>query len=67
MDNSKQSPNNDYFSKSSLIKRMEGGITVCGVKTTGLIDSDSIISSVLESFYASLPSKPALHNITEFG
>ena len=42
-------------------------ILICGIKTVGLIDSGSMITSVSESFYDSLQPKPVLHDITEFG
>ncbi|MCG8113688.1 MAG: RNase H-like domain-containing protein, partial [Candidatus Thiodiazotropha taylori] len=48
-------------------KANEGKICVCGIRTTCLIDSGSMISSVAESFYKSLDPLLPLHDITEFG
>ena len=67
---SEKSPQNVF--KPSLLERMvgsanEGELTVCGVKTTGLIDSGSMVTSISESFYETLVPKPILHDITEFG
>ena len=68
---SEKSPK-DEGSPPSLFSRMvgsanEGDILICGIKTVGLIDSGSMITSVSESFYDSLQPKPVLHDITEFG
>lgn len=59
-------------STPSLLERMvgssnEGDIVICGVKTIGLIDSGSMITSVSESFYDSLQPQPVLHDISDFG
>ena len=58
--------------KPTLLERMVGSsnesyIIINGVKTSGLIDSGSIITSISESFYHSLTPLPELRNITEFG
>ena len=68
---SEKSPK-DEGSPPSLFSKMvdsanEGDILICGIKTVGLIDSGSMITSVSESFYDSLQPKPVLHDITEFG
>ena len=44
----------------------EGNITIQGVKSSGLIDSGSMISSISESFYNSLEPKPVL-DVSDFG
>ena len=56
----------------SVIDRMigdsnEGNITIQGVKSSGLIDSGSMISSISESFYNSLEPKPVLGDVSDFG
>ena len=58
--------------KPTLLERMVGSsnesyIIINGVKTSGLIDSGSMITSISESFYHSLNPLPELRNITEFG
>lgn len=44
----------------------EGVVTICGMSTTGLIDSGSMVTCCSESFYDSLSPKPVLHSITDF-
>ena len=45
----------------------ESDISICGVKTRGLIDTGSMVSSVSQSFYESIYPKPELRNISDFG
>ncbi|MCG8078888.1 MAG: DDE-type integrase/transposase/recombinase, partial [Candidatus Thiodiazotropha taylori] len=45
----------------------ESFIYINGVKTSGLVDTGSMVTSVSESFYNSLNPLPQLHAITEFG
>ena len=45
----------------------ESEILINGVKTSGLIDTGSMVTSVSEDFYNSLKPLPQLHLITEFG
>jgi hypothetical protein len=59
-------------STSFILNRLVGdsnvsSVTVCGVETSGLIDTGSMITSISEEFYQSLQSLPVLHDITEFG
>ena len=59
-------------SKSDVLKRMVGKsndteIFIAGVKTVGLIDSGSQITSMSELSYQSLEPKPTLHNVKELG
>ena len=42
-------------------------IFIAGVKTVGLIDSGSQITSMSELSYQSLEPKPTLHNVKELG
>lgn len=44
----------------------EGDITVCGINTTGLVDSGSMVSCVSECFYYSIDPKPVLHQLSDF-
>ena len=44
----------------------ESEILINGVKTSGLIDTGSMVTSVSEEFYKSLKPLPQLHLITEF-
>lgn len=44
----------------------EGPINICGIDTTGLIDSGSMVTCVSESFYNSLHPRPVLHDIEDF-
>ena len=71
MEVSKQEKTSKIFFKPSLLERMIGssneGVICCGVKTTTLIDSGSMVTSILESFYESLVPKPISHDMTEFG
>ena len=57
---------------SSLFERIvgssnEGEIFVNGLKTSGLIDTGSMITSVSEQFYNSMDPVPELHDLDEFG
>ena len=45
----------------------EGNISIQGVKSNGLIDSRSMISSISESFYNCLEPKPVLGDVSDFG
>ena len=45
----------------------EGEIFVNGLKTSGLIDTGSMITSVSEQFYNSMDPVPELHDLDEFG
>ena len=72
VDLQEESPKSADCSKSDLLKRMVGKsndteIFIAGVKTVGLIDSGSQITSVSESFYQSLEPKPTLHDVKELG
>ena len=65
-------PNMTKSVKPTLLDRLVGSsnesfIFINGVKTSGLIDSGSIITSISEGFYHSLTPMPELCNITEFG
>ena len=53
--------------KSILVDRLVGSaneseIVICGVKTSGLIDTGSKITSISESFYNFMEHKPVLHD-----
>ena len=41
----------------------ESDISICDVNTRGLIDTGSMVSSILQSFYESINPKPELRNI----
>ena len=45
----------------------ESDISIRGVKTRGLIDTGSMVSSVSQSFYESINPKPEFRNISDFG
>ena len=64
-------PKSAGCSRSDVLNRMVGKSNVAEiyieVKTVGLIDSGSQITSVSESFYQSLNPKPALHDVKELG
>ena len=67
----KYSPSKDARD-SSLFERIvgssnEGEIFVNGLKTSGLIDTGSMITSVSEQFYNSMDPVPELHDLDEFG
>ena len=44
-----------------------GRLLICGVETTGLIDSGSMISTISESFYRSMDPVPELGDTKDFG
>ena len=44
----------------------EGGVFVCGTKTSSLIDSGSSETTICESFYDSLGSQQPLRDIKDF-
>ena len=44
-----------------------GRILICGVETTGLIDSGSMISTISESLYRSMDPVPELRDTKDFG
>ena len=65
-------PSNSTDTKSSLVDRLVGSaneseIVICGVKTSALIDTGSMITSISESFYDSMEHKPVLHDVNELG
>ena len=45
----------------------ESIIFINGVKTSGLIDTGSMVTSISETFYKNMNPQPQLHAITEFG
>ena len=58
--------------KSILVDRLVGSaneseIAICGAKTSGLIDTGSMITSISESFYDFMEHKPVLHDVSELG
>lgn len=58
--------------KKHIIERLVGSsnqsnIVICGVKTSGLVDTGSMVTSISESFYNSLNPQPELHSISELG
>ena len=72
VDDHEKSPKSADCPRSDVLNRMVGKSNVAeiyieGVKTVGLIDSGSQITSVSESFYQSLNPKPALHDVKELG
>ena len=44
-----------------------GGLLICGVETTGLIDSGSMITPISESFYRAMDPVPELGDTRNFG
>ena len=67
-----KSPKSVDGSTSEVINRMVGKsneteISIEGVKTIGLIDSGSQITSVSKLFYQALEPKPLLHDVRELG
>ena len=67
-----KSPKSVDGSTSDVINRMVGKsneteISIEGVKTIGLIDSGSQITSVSELFYQAFEPKPLLHDVRELG
>ena len=72
VDDNEKGPKSADCSQSDVFNRMVGKSNVAeiylgGIKTIGLIDSGSQITSVSESFYQSLNPKPALHDVKELG
>ena len=61
---------NSKTGKDSLFDRIIGSAYETGFfykKTSGLVDTGSMITSVSDSFFKSMKSRPELHNINEFG
>ena len=55
------------FKKKMVGPANVGRILICGVETTGLIDSSSMISTISESFYRSMDPVPELGDTKDFG
>ena len=65
-------PSKSTDTKSILVDRLVGSaneseILICGAKTSGLIDTGFMITSIAESFYDFMEHKPVLHDVSELG
>ena len=65
-------PSKSTDTKSILVDRLVGSaneneIVICGAKTSALIDTGSMITSLSESFYDSMEHKPVVHDVSELG